>query len=108
MPKVILSAPIPKTVTQIMPTISVPAVSPIPSAKLVPGLPSKLLFREVKVSVETLKITSPQTFRNVVVSVKGKLLANFRGVTADSVTSLAAPSMFTDIRSFSEIQQSNT
>jgi hypothetical protein len=63
------------------------------------------LFREARVSVEILKLSAPETFRNMRVFMQGGGLANFRGVTANSIASnIITPNIFSNIKIFSQIR----
>ena len=103
-PMPMMMAPMPQVYISTVPKLALTTL-PVPRPVVIPALPAKLLFKEAMVNVEILRLSAPETFRNMRVSMQGGVLANFREATVNSITSsIIMPNIFSNIKIFSQIQ----
>ncbi|MDD5060615.1 MAG: hypothetical protein PHY35_05790, partial [Candidatus Omnitrophica bacterium] len=111
------------TVTPMIMTVPVSAISPIPvpalpvpdirslsGVKLSPKevIPPALLFKEVIVSAEVLKLSSPETFREMKVTARISSLANFReAVVYSNISRIVPPDVFRNIKIVPQVAEKN-
>ncbi|MCX5698061.1 MAG: DUF2341 domain-containing protein [Candidatus Omnitrophica bacterium] len=103
-PMPVMMAPMPLVYMPAVPKLAPPTL-PVPSPVINPVLAAKLLFKEAIVSAEVLKLSPPETFKNITIYTNVPSFLYFRdAIITSNISRIITPNIFSNIKVFSQIR----
>jgi hypothetical protein len=97
--------PMPAAIAPVPAAPSVLPVLPMPQPTVMPALEKRLLFKEANVTATVLRISTPQTFRNITSYANAPDFMHFKDASiTSSMSGMITPKTFGGVKVFSQIQ----